>query len=241
MQQRTNPFAYPKPITLDSLGDLFDHHRGLSAGWSMTATPPEPGPPTPPAPPTPTPPAPSPYTPPQSQADLDRIVGERVARERAKYADYADVKTKAEAHDAALEAAKTESEKAVEAARKEGESTATERSNARIVAADARALAASWSRETDGVESKFNVGPASIVRLLDLSGVTVGDDGADATVIKAKLDELATSEPGLVGSTTPPRKGPRPDPSQGGGGREDAPSVSRGRDIFEARRAKKTA
>ncbi|WP_419704980.1 hypothetical protein [Promicromonospora sp. NFX87] len=36
------------------------------------------------------------YTPPASQADLDRIVAERLSRERAKFADYDDLKTKAE-------------------------------------------------------------------------------------------------------------------------------------------------
>lgn len=31
----TNPFAYPKPITLDTLDDLFAHHAGNLAGWRM--------------------------------------------------------------------------------------------------------------------------------------------------------------------------------------------------------------
>ncbi|WNT44901.1 scaffolding protein [Arthrobacter phage AbbyDaisy] len=35
------------------------------------------------------------YTPPATQADLDRIIGDRVARERGKYADYDDLKAKA--------------------------------------------------------------------------------------------------------------------------------------------------
>jgi len=34
------------------------------------------------------------YTPPASQEDLDRIVSDRLARERAKYADYDELKTK---------------------------------------------------------------------------------------------------------------------------------------------------
>lgn len=36
------------------------------------------------------------YTPPATQDDLDRIVETRLARERAKYADYEDLKRKAE-------------------------------------------------------------------------------------------------------------------------------------------------
>jgi hypothetical protein len=32
----SNPFAYGKPITLDTLGDLFAHHRNRFGGWTMT-------------------------------------------------------------------------------------------------------------------------------------------------------------------------------------------------------------
>jgi len=46
-----------------------------------------------------------------SQADLDRIIGERVARERGKYADYDDLKAKATKFDEVTEANKTELQK----------------------------------------------------------------------------------------------------------------------------------
>ena len=52
------------------------------------------------------------FTPIASQADLDRLIGERVARERAKFSDYKDVKAKASRFDE-LEAEKlSEIEKA---------------------------------------------------------------------------------------------------------------------------------
>lgn len=51
------------------------------------------------------------YTPPATQADFDRIISERVTRERAKYADHADLKTKAAKFDALEAANLTESEK----------------------------------------------------------------------------------------------------------------------------------
>lgn len=57
-----------------------------------------------------------------SQADLDRIIGERISRERGKYADYDDLKTKAAEYDKAQEASKTELQKErerAEAAEKE--------------------------------------------------------------------------------------------------------------------------
>jgi hypothetical protein len=177
----------------------------------MTSTPPEPTPPAPPAPTPPAPPEPPAYTAPATQADLDRIIGERVARERAKYADYDDIKAKAEAHDASVEAARTEQEKAVEAARKEGEEAATKAGNARLVAAEARALAA---------QAGFR--SLSDVSLVDLSGVKVDDKGVvDGEAVKAKLKELSDAEPWRIddGKKTPPKT----DPSQGGGGGDSKP------------------
>lgn len=47
-----------------------------------------------------------------TQADLDRLIGERVKRERDKYADYKELKTKADEFDRLAEANKSEIEKA---------------------------------------------------------------------------------------------------------------------------------
>ncbi len=222
-----NPFAYRKPITLDTLGDLFSHHRRLSGGWSM-------GPEDPPAnPPKNDPPT---FEPIISQEDFDRRLGERLSRERSKYADYDDLKDKAAKYDEGVKANQSEHEKALEVARTEGETKAQQAANSRIVSAEARALAASWSKDTDGVSAKFNVGPASVVRLLDLSGIKVNDDGTvDTAAIESKLEELSRTEPGLVGSTST-KKTPKQDPSQGGGSTGDGPSVARGRSLFEERR-----
>lgn len=54
------------------------------------------------------------YTPPPTQDALDRIVTERVRRERAKFADYADVKAKAARLDEIERASKTEAERTAE-------------------------------------------------------------------------------------------------------------------------------
>ena len=57
-----------------------------------------------------------------SQEDLDRLLGDRVKRERAKYADYDELKAKASQLDALSEASQTETEKATNRATKaEGE------------------------------------------------------------------------------------------------------------------------
>lgn len=146
------------------------------------------------------------WTPPASQADLDRIITERLAREKAKFADYDDLKRKAAEHDKAAEAAKTEHEKAVEAARKEGMTEALKVANSRLVSAEARALAA---------EAQFQ-DPGDAVRLLDLSDVTVADDGTvDTEGIKTALAELAKTKPYLIRDS-----GPKPPPTFGGGPRK---------------------
>lgn len=53
-----------------------------------------------------------------TQAELDSIVGERLSRERQKYADYEDLKTKAAEYDKQQEASKTELQKAQDKAAK---------------------------------------------------------------------------------------------------------------------------
>jgi hypothetical protein len=104
----------------------------------------------------------------------------------------------------------SEMEKAVKTARAEGETEATKRANARLIAAEARALAA---------EAKFR-NPALAVKTVDLSGVTVGDDGeVDSAAIRSALDDLAKSDPYLVGEEPP-----KPPPSFGGGPRPTPPT-----------------
>jgi hypothetical protein len=76
-----------------------------------------------------------------TQADLDRIVGERLTREKAKYADYDDLKTKAAEADKLRQERETENEKAV---REAGETAAAEeraKNAPRLVSAEFRAAA----------------------------------------------------------------------------------------------------
>ena len=95
-------------------------------------------------------------------------------------------------------------EKAVKKARDEGFSEARQAANARLVSAEARALAA---------EAKF-IKPALAVKVLDLSDVTVNDNGdVDTTAIKKLLADLAADAPELIVSTERPR--PKPDDAQG--------------------------
>lgn len=58
-----------------------------------------------------TPPEPKPFTPITTQDDLNRIITERVQRERGKYADYSDLKAKAARLDEIEQANKSEAQK----------------------------------------------------------------------------------------------------------------------------------
>ena len=60
----------------------------------------------------PTTPDPAEFKPISSQDELNRIIGERVAREKAKYADYADLKAKASKFDESEAARKDDLDKA---------------------------------------------------------------------------------------------------------------------------------
>lgn len=76
-----------------------------------------------------------------TQADVDRVVSERLTRERAKYSDYDDLKTRAAEADRLRKEQETASEKAVREARETA--AAEERSKAapQLVAAEFRAAA----------------------------------------------------------------------------------------------------
>jgi hypothetical protein len=166
---------------------------------------------------------------PASQADLDRIISDRLARERARFADYDDLKSKASQYDALAEASKTEQERAVETARTEATQAEREKSNGRLVASEARALAA---------EAKFR-NPALAVKAIELDGIKVNDDGTvDADAVKARLKALSDADPYLLDDG---KAHIRTDKSQGGGGAADTKtSVAAGRDLYEQRHPKRT-
>lgn len=144
------------------------------------------------------------------------------AEKRAKDGDAARSKL-----DELENASKTEVEKAVEAARREGAAQALAAANARLIASEARALAA---------QAKFR-NAADAVPFLDLSEVRVAEDGTvDTAAISRQLDELAKAKPYLLAAEEGPRT-PKPDPSQGGRSPGAASSsVGRGRELFQARR-----
>lgn len=148
-----------------------------------------------------------------TQAELDEIIGKRLARQKADFADYDDLKAaKAELDKLKADNA-SELDKAKAEAKAEGISEATTNANRRIIAAAARALAA---------DARFHE-PKDAPLLLDLSKVKVNDDGeADEDAIKALIDAEVEKRPYLVKSKDEPKKLKR-DPGQGnhGNGKPD--------------------
>lgn len=130
-----------------------------------------------------------------TQEDVDRVVESRLARERAKYADYDDLKSAAERLKEFEDAQKSEAEKLQEQAAKAQE-TAT-----KATAERDRAL-----RKAAVVTAAVKAGavdPDAVFALLNAEQLTIGDDGQVSgaeEAVKALLDEKTY----LVGTTPPP-------------------------------------
>jgi hypothetical protein len=105
-----------------------------------------------------------------SQEDLDRLIKERLKREKDKYADYKDLKAQAEKWAEHEEAQKTEIDKAHDKAQK----AEAERDEA-LAQANERLMRAAFVAEA----AKANVShPEDAYMLADLSEVEITDDGA---------------------------------------------------------------
>jgi hypothetical protein len=137
-----------------------------------------------------------------TQADVDRVVADRLARERQKFADYDDVKAKAARLDEIEAANATEAEKL--AAKADAAEKLAAAATARAVKAEVKALSDSFADRDDAV---LNLG--------DLSRfITDGDVDTDA--IEAELGKVLERKPHL-GKVAGARN-PAPDQSQGRGG-----------------------
>lgn len=91
------------------------------------------------------------YVPPATQADLDRIIESRLARERAKYEGFDEFKQKAAQLDQQAEASKTELQKATERAEKaERQLAALQHNQLRLEVAAAKGLPASAAARLQG-------------------------------------------------------------------------------------------
>lgn len=168
---------------------------------------------------------PSAYTPPASQADLDRIVASRLARERQKLTaeyggDAATVKQQLAEYEKYKESQKTETEKAIDEAKKGTAAETAQRFLSKLVGSEVKALAASLG---------FN-DPSDALAVIDQANLPVKDDEPDTDEIKKLVEKLATDKPYLLKAGKPtPRTRPKPGrgdttdtPNEGGKGKAAA-------------------
>lgn len=148
-----------------------------------------------------------------TQAEVDRIVEDRLKRERAKFADYADVKARAAKFDELDAANKTELEREKEA-RATAEAKATKASSAAERVAIRSAVVAA-AAEAGALK------PADVVALLPKGAVTVTiDDDGEVEVVGAEeavAEILKDRKHWLKQETTDPRQRGSFDGGAGGG------------------------
>lgn len=148
-----------------------------------------------------------------TQEELDRIVADRLARERKKaekYADYDDIKAKLAELEAAederkraemtaaerLEAEKAEALKAAEEAQAERDRALTA-ANQRLIKAEFKTLARESNIPADRLDAAL--------KLADLSGVTVDDDG-NAQGVDDVVKALVEAHPYLAETKAQPKQ-----------------------------------
>lgn len=138
-------------------------------------------PPTPPA--DPPPPVESTFT----QADIDKIVQDRLARERAKFADYDALKQKASQFDQLENEKKTETQRLTDELAAAQQAAAAAAQQARDATTKAAVMAATVGKVVD----------PDVAHRLIADKVTFDETGA-ATNITELIDELVASKPYLA-------------------------------------------
>ena len=161
-----------------------------------------------------------------TQADLDRIVTERITRERTKFSDYDDLKRKAAELDKVKRDQESETEKAVRVAREEGLAAGRAEVRPGLVGAEFRAAAAG---RIDAERL------ATLTEDIDMSRYLLDSGDVDVEKVAKKVDAWAPPVDPEKEKEKPPRR-PRPDPSQGSSGKKTTSGMAAGREMFAASR-----
>lgn len=137
------------------------------------------------------------YTPPASQDELNEIIEKRLNRERAKYADYDDLKTRAARADALENDLASESEKAVKKAADDARAAAADENAPRLVRQAFRA-------EAKGVLDKDQLD--GLLEDYNPKNYLTADGDVDEEKVAARVAKLAGKKDDGKGSgKTPPR------------------------------------
>jgi hypothetical protein len=126
------------------------------------------------------------WTPPASQEEFDRIINDRLKRERSKFRDYDTLKTKAQQFDSLKATTETEHEKAMEDARLEAASEALQVTIPKLVRAEFRAAA-------KGLLDKDQL--AALLEDVDLLRYVDDDGDPDMEKIERKIKAVAPKQP----------------------------------------------
>lgn len=127
------------------------------------------------------------YTPPASQSDLDRIIADRLSRERAKFADYDDLKAAADRLEQIEQENKSEAEK---------QADLIAELKSKVTDYETRDQIAEWKSEVSGSTGV----PANV-----LAGTTLEEIQEHAETLK----------PFIAESTTPTKPAPLIVPAEG--------------------------
>lgn len=147
-----------------------------------------------------------------TQADIDRVVRQRLAR--------AEKDWQAKADEARRQAAMTEEEKlkAKVAEADQRAQDAEARAAARLVAAEARVQAASLGVKPERI--------AAVLKLADLTGVGLGEDGEpQADALKSAIGNVLRDYPEFKGGGQAASVGGGSNPAGGGGNQQQAPDM----------------
>lgn len=145
------------------------------------------------------------YTAPATQEALDRIIEQRLSRERAKFADYDTLRDKAAKFDEADAASKSELQRLQE--------QIAER-DATIASLPAKARREAIGFAAAAIRKGF-------VDAEDAAAFLGDVDLADTDAVEAALEDLAGRKPHLVRTETPPKKvteRPKPKPGEAAAG-----------------------
>lgn len=121
-----------------------------------------------------------------TQADLDRIVGERLAKQKAQFKDYDDLRTKASEFDRLTESQKSDLQKAQDRAEKAEQAVAA--ASQRVVMAEVRAIAT--GEFEDPTDAHLYLGDVS--KLVDKNGEP------DSAAIEEALKDVLKAKPHLA-------------------------------------------
>lgn len=152
------------------------------------------------------------FTPPQNQAEFEQMLSGRLARERAKFADYDELKSKATEFDKVLEANKTEAQKQAEA---------LAAAEAKVQAFETAKQVEMWKDEVANAAEDLT--PEQKLRIRSaLAGSTKEAIEAHAETLKSMLIDAAGSRKGSVGPYVPPEGGSPSGQSLNGDALEEA-------------------